>query len=203
MFETKLKENPKGAKGTSIMSGEFNKINKLVLRTFDGSKIPYAGSSIDISQPDIYMYEVKNHSSRNNPLVQSVSFRRPEQINSLSPRDSNKNINQTFEKSKFATIPKKINSMERILNWNPKELQRLHMINGSKRLMMEKSLGNTIPYKQRDIGTYLSSYIDLEHKPYAADYPSKIEQYHQKHMPIISPTKEFKLPTLSLSKLSY
>ena len=153
MFETKLKEKPKGAKGSSIMSGEINKINKLVLKTFDKEKVPYAGSSIDISQPDIYRYEVKNHWSRNNPIVQSMSYRRPNENSGFSPRAPN-DLNQTFEKSKFATIPKKINSMENILDWKPKELQRLHMINDSKRLMMEKSLGNTIPYKQKDIGNF-------------------------------------------------
>ena len=88
MFETKLKEKPKGAKGSSIMSGEINKINKLVLKTFDKEKVPYAGSSIDISQPDIYRYEVKNHWSRNNPIVQSMSYRRPNENSGIQSKSA-------------------------------------------------------------------------------------------------------------------
>lgn len=59
---------------------------------------------------------------------------------------------QTMWKSRHMTMPRQINSMERILDWKPKELHRLNMINEKKNIFMERSLGNTIPYKQGDIG---------------------------------------------------
>jgi hypothetical protein len=70
IFDTKLRQShTKCGKGTSIMSGDINKINKYTIKTYDQEKIPYAGSSIDISQPDLYRYDVNNTLSRNNPMI--------------------------------------------------------------------------------------------------------------------------------------
>jgi hypothetical protein len=153
IFETKLKEKPKGGVGSSIMSGEINKVNRLRIKTYDQEKIPYAGSSIDISQPDIYRYEVNQSLSRNNPLAQSVkSFENHHGLMTQNPLRYTIDPNQSFSKSRNMTMSKRINSMERILDWKPKELHRLNLINDRKNIFMEKSLKNTIPYKQHDIG---------------------------------------------------
>ena len=71
IFDTRLKMNAKNrvGKGTSIMSGDVNKPKKYVVKMYDQEKIPYAGSSIDLSQPDLYRYDVNNSLSRNNPLI--------------------------------------------------------------------------------------------------------------------------------------
>lgn len=45
-----------------------------------------------------------------------------------------------------------MNSMERILEWHPKGLHKLSMINERQDILMEKSLGNTIPLHQYTAG---------------------------------------------------
>lgn len=69
VFDTNLRKHKHPAKGTSIMSGEINKINKFQIRTYDQEKLPYAGSSIDLTQPDLYRYDINHSLSKNNPLV--------------------------------------------------------------------------------------------------------------------------------------
>jgi len=193
MYDTKLIHKPKGNRGVSIMSGEINKVHKNVRKVYDREKVPYAGSSIDITQPDVFRYEVDKELTRNNPMLQSYkTFRKAEdKLDTFSPTRTEKP--STFYKSRNSTHLKKVNSMERILEWQPKGLHKLNLINDKKNIFMEKSLKNIIPYQENSIG----------HKPYAVDYPTKAQQYQSKLQLINSPHKEFKLPNLSLSKLSY
>ena len=153
MFDTKMRHKHKENSGTSIMSGEIHQINKQVRRTFDPFKIPYAGSSIDISQPDVYRYEVDKTLSRNNPMFQSYNtYRKPEnnlEEATLAPKQP---LNQSLNKSRNSTFDKRVNSMERILEWQPKGLHKLNLINEKKNIFMEKSLKNIIPYRENSIG---------------------------------------------------
>ena len=125
-------------------------------KTYDGEKLPYVGSSIDLSQPDIYRYEVKSHYSRNNPIGQSATLSRLENSNRLGNTNFGQyNDNHMILKSKYATIPKKINSVERILDWKPKEASQLNLTHEREAMMMmENSLGNTIPYRQHSTGQF-------------------------------------------------
>lgn len=153
IFETGFRHKPKGGTGVSIMSGEFNKVNKLAIRTYDQEKVPYAGASIDLSQPEIYRVEVQKGFSRNNPMTQSVkTFNNLGNTEGINPFGHYEVQNQSFNKSKFSTMPKRINSMERILDWKPKGLHKLNMYNSPTNIFMEKSLKNTIPYRQSITG---------------------------------------------------
>ena len=151
MFETKLRQKTKRGKGVSIMSGEINSVNKFHIKTYDQEKLPYAGSSIEIPHPGVYRYPIKQDATRNNPM--SMSY------NTINfERDSNATLglnnaqNQTFNKSRNVPLPKRMNSMERILDWNPKANSRLNLINEQKNISMERSLKNTIPFRQHDAG---------------------------------------------------
>ena len=53
-----------------------------------------------------------------------------------SPKKQLEKSMQEFPKSKYSTIPKKINSMERILEWKPKGLHKLSMINEKQNISM-------------------------------------------------------------------
>lgn len=183
------------------MSGEINKVKKPVRKVYDPEKIPYAGSSIDIRQPDVYRYEIDQTLTRDNPMLQSYKdFRKADnKLDIFSPKRSDKG--NTFYKSRNSTHLKKVNSMERILEWQPKGLHKLNLINERKNIFMERSLKNIIPYKENSVGKCECE--NLGHKPYAVDYPTKIQQYQSKIQTIKAPHKEFKLPNLSLSKLSY
>ena len=194
LFETKMKEKYKGATGVSIMSGEINIAEKHKRKNFDREKLPYVGSSIDLSQPDIYRYEVKSNWTRNKPLGHSVTMNQLQNFGTLNTINWEHIDNSQIQlKSKHATLPKKVNSIERVFDSKNKGSSRLNLSNERFNLMMENSLSNTIPYRQHSI----------EHKPYAVEMPSKVEQYHQKVLPIEAPRRDYKLPSISLSNLLY
>lgn len=44
--------------------------------------------------------------------------------------------------------------MERILEWKPKGLHKLSMMNEKQNIMMEKSLGTTLPLRLHGIGKF-------------------------------------------------
>jgi hypothetical protein len=158
MFETKLiqKYKNKGNSGVSIMSGETDKLMKSHIRTYDREKVPYAGSAIDISQPDVYRYEVNRRLSRNElPTKTLIDENRSKNDLNLSKFYPINGLTQTFTKSRNATMLKKINSMERILEWQPRGVHKLNLINGNKNISMQKSLNNIIPYREKSNGKHL------------------------------------------------
>jgi hypothetical protein len=158
MFETKLiqKYKHKGNSGVSIMSGETDKIMKSHIRTYDQEKVPYAGSAIDISQPDVYRYEVNRRLSRYEPPTKTLTGGNATKGTlSLSEFYPINGLTQKFSKSRNATMLKKINSMERILEWQPRGVHKLNLANGDKNIIMQKSLNNIIPYREKSNGKHL------------------------------------------------
>lgn len=132
MFETKLRQKQKGGTGVSIMSGEFIKPNKLKRKVYDQEKVPYAGASIDLSQPNIYRYEIQKSLSRNNPMAQSMNTlgaSPPEYP--LKPEYSTFDKNYTFSKSKNATLPKRTVNMDQIYNPEASYMGKLEQYNST------------------------------------------------------------------------
>lgn len=138
------------------------RLNKSVIRTYDQEKIPYAGSAIDISQPDMYRYEVNRRLSRNEPMMKTLTVdnRYRDDLNNTEYMPTYANT-QTFSKSRNATMPKRVNSMARILEWQPHVVNKLNLINEKKNMYMQKSLKNIIPYRENSIGKCSASVFSI------------------------------------------